>query len=320
MALYELFSHSDRFHYRANLLSLATFFLFLCTILTFLPPFLFVFYAGGFSIDEQNYSEQPRVSYSSKYILTIENNDITTNRFFGSSYGSINTVFRNVYIPTTNTFSAIDNNDDGVIDQFSIILQSFINDDNPSVLIKNINIWLIFEYELRARQHIFMETMTLLNIMPPQPFSLSNNPNVTVVGDLILEQQQPIESSGSETTYNQSIIDLDNLFTTWSLDLNPVLDEYFTRTYYTSYQLGYTRWELGTTSYSNVLTINIIVNVGSQSIRFTPGFLQRFKWGWIQYLSVLLPFIAFFNRIKEFAFRNRFITTLVELPYHRRKS
>src|SRR5438105_3632424 len=97
--VYELFSHSDRFHYRANLFSLATCFLILCTALTFLPPFLFAYFAGGYWIKESSYSEQARVNYSSKYILIIEpSNTNIQNRFFSSSYASLNTIFRDYLI------------------------------------------------------------------------------------------------------------------------------------------------------------------------------------------------------------------------------
>jgi len=317
MPLYEIFSHSDRFHYRANLFSLAICFLILCTALTFLPPFLFAYFAGGFWIKESSYTEQPRINYSSNYILIMENSDsTTTNQFFSSSYASINTIFQDVLIPGTNTFSAIDNNNDGITDQFSITFQFF---NQANVSFDNVDLWLIFQYELRARQYIYMETMLLINLVQPETISVSNNPNVSTIGEFILEQRQPIQSSGSDFTYNQSIIDLNNLFTTSSLNLSTILDEYFTRKYYTTYQSESIKWETGAITATNTLNINILINVDTQSIRFIPGFWQEFKWGWIQYVSVLLPFIIVFNRIKEFVFRKQFVRTLVEIPYHQYK-
>jgi transmembrane protein 231 len=318
MPLYEIFSHSDRFHYRANLFSLATCFLILCTALTFLPPFLFAYFAGGFWIKEGSYTEQPRINYSSKYIAILGNIDATTTQFFSSSYASLNTLFQNVIIPGTNTFSAIDNDGDGVTDQFDITIELLLS---STVNINNINVWLIFEYELRARQYILMETMALINLFPCDISALPLNLNVTTEGELVLEQRQPIQSSGSDTTYNQSIIDLDSLLSTSSVNLNPVLDEYFARNYYTTYQSQYEKWQRGTvsSSTSNTLSVNIRVDVGQQPIRFIPGFWQEFKWGWIQYVCVLLPFIMVFNRIKEFVFRNQIVRTLVDVPYHRHK-
>jgi transmembrane protein 231 len=321
MPLYEIFSHSDRFHYRAKLFSLATCFLIFCTAITFLPPFLFAYFAGGFWMKEGSYSEQPRVNYSSKYILIIGNTDTSTgtNTFFSSSYGSLNENFKNVIIPGTNTFAAIDTNQDGVYDQYSISIDLLFPSTSASITVSNVNVWLIFEYELRGREYIKMETMALINLFSFNGFTLSSNPNVTTEGELILEQRQPIQAAGSDLTYNVSIIDVNSLLSTSSINFNPVLDEYFTRKYYTTYQSQYEKWQSGTTSSTNQLSVNILVNIGTQSIRFIPGFWQEFKWGWIQYVSVLLPFIVVFNRIKEFVFRKQFVRTLVDVPYHRHK-
>jgi transmembrane protein 231 len=317
MPLYEVYSHSNRFHYRATLFSLATCFLILCAALTFLPPFLFAYFADGFWIKEGLYSEQARLNYSSQYIVIIDNDAVINNQFFASSYESLNSAFQNVLISESGNFLAIDKDGDGITDQFSITFDLLFS---TSPTINNINVWLIFKYQLRARQYITMETMALINLAPPPTLDLSLNPNVTVVGNLILEQRQPIQSSGFDTTYDTSIIDVDSLLATSSLDLNPVLEEYFTRKYYTSYQSEYVTWKRGTNNVSDILTMNIFVNINSQSIRFIPGFWQEFKWGWIQYLCVLLPFIIVFNRIKEFVFRNQTVRTFVEAPYHRHKA
>lgn len=317
MPVFEVFSHSDRFHYRANLFSLATCFLILCTILTFLPPFLFTYFAGGYWMKEGSYSEQPRVNYSSKYIL-ITDSSSASSPSFSSSYATLNAAFRDVLIATTNTFIESDSNFDGINDKFSIVVQLLFGDS--TIVINNINLWLIFQFQLRARQYISMETMALININTPS-LSLSNNPIVTTEGELIFKQRQPIQSSGSDTIYSGSIINSNVLLATSPINLNPVLDEYFTRKYYTTYQSQSLKLGNSVTSRSSsILTLNITVNVGRQSIRFIPGFWQEFKWGWIQYVSVLLPFIIVFNRIKEFVFRNQLVRTLVEVPYHQSKT
>ncbi|UJR15762.1 hypothetical protein I4U23_002697 [Adineta vaga] len=315
MSFFEIFSHSDRFHYRARLFSLATCFLILCTILTFLPPFLFTYYAEGFWIKEDSYREQPRVTYKN-FVLNIERNGGTTNQFFASSYASLNTAFQDVWIPgTSDAVEEVDTDQDGISDQFSLIIQLPYQDTN--VQIRYINLWMIFQYELKARQSIQMETMAMINLYAPGNI---NNPKVTAVGQLILNQRQPIQSSGIDTTYNDSVIDLDNLLLTSSMDINSIVENYFTRKYYTTYQPYQSNWESRTSSDSGVLTIDVTVKVPKQSIRFIPGFWQEFKWGWIQYVSFLLPFIVIFHRIKRFVFQNQIVRTLIEGPSHRHKT
>ena len=81
MLIYEIFSHPDRFQHRAHLISGASVAILLCTILTYLSPFLLTYYTGEFWKRESIYSEQPRVNNTLKYLFIVNNNDLT---FFGS--------------------------------------------------------------------------------------------------------------------------------------------------------------------------------------------------------------------------------------------
>ncbi|CAF1200986.1 unnamed protein product [Rotaria sordida] len=322
MYFFELFSHSDRFSYRTDLLSSATYVLILFTTLTLLPPFLLTYYTGDFWTKESIYSEQPRIHNQTKYILIVENNAPINNYFFQSSYLTLNRNFQERLITGNKIESLYDIDGDGLNDQFRISFDLIFSQTN--ILIRSINIWLIFQYELREKQRINMETMALINIIPPSTFTSNSNSNLTIYGQLIFEQQQTIKSSGNDSIYDKSIID--TISSSSISNLNSILDEYFARKYYTSYQTQYTWITPRTTSNNNnnnnnnILTVNVLVNIGRQSIRFTPGFWQEFKWGWIQYICVLIPFIIIFNRLKLFVFSNNLVRTLVLLSYHRHQA
>lgn len=320
MYLYEVFSHADRFRYHAQIISSATCAFILCTALTLLPPFLLTFYTGDFWIQESFYSEQPRLANQTKYIL-LASRDETNNRFFMSSYATLNQNFQEFVIPGSVVQSSSDIDGDGLIDQyrisFDLILASTTTTPTPSL--SSINVWLIFPYELRGRQRITMETLALINIVPPSELTVTSNMNVTVYGQLTFQQKMPIRNSGNDSTYNRSIIPTDNSLSA-PTGLDAILDEYFTRKYYTSYQNQYTWLTPRTTSDTNRITISVVLNSGRQSIRFRPGFWQALKWGWIQYISVLLPFLAVFNRLKLFVFSNQLVRTLVPFPIHRHKA
>ncbi|CAF0939372.1 unnamed protein product [Rotaria sp. Silwood1] len=313
MYFFELFSHADRFPYRTYLFSSATYVFISFTALTLLPPFLLTYYTGDFWIKESIYSEQPRIHNQTKYILIAENNDATNNQFFLSSYSTLNRNFQESLIPGNTIESLYDVDGDGLMDQFRISFDLIFAQSNT--VIRSINIWLIFQYELREKQRINMETMALINIVPPSILTSNSNANLTIYGQLIFNQRQAIKSSGNDSIYDKSIIDTSS---SSILDLNSILREYFARKYYTSYQTQYT-WttpRTTTTSTSNILTVNVLVNIGRQSIRFTPGFWQDFKWGWIQYICVLVPFIMVFNRLKLFVFSNNLVRTLAPPSYH----
>ncbi|CAF4603731.1 unnamed protein product, partial [Rotaria magnacalcarata] len=80
----------DRFSYRARLISGATFVFISCLALTYLPPFLLTYYTGEFWTQESTYSEQPRLSNRTKYILIVDNDNVNNNKFFLSSYSTLN--------------------------------------------------------------------------------------------------------------------------------------------------------------------------------------------------------------------------------------
>lgn len=315
MYYYELFSHPDRFPYRAHILSGATCVFISCLTLTFLSPFLITYYTGDYWTEDVIYSEQPRLSNTIKYLIIIENDD-TNNRFFQSSYATLNRNFQTSLLFGDTLTATNDTDGDGLIDQirasFDLVIPTTTN------TIHFINIWLIFQYDLVQKQRISMETMALINIVPPSTFTPSSNMNLTVYGKLILEQKQTIKSSGSDYTYNSSIIDATSSAS--PPDINAILDAYFSRDYYTSFQTQYTWMTPRTTSISNVVTVNAVVNVGRQAIRYKPGFWQAFKWGWIQYVCALIPFMMIFNRLKLFVYSNHLVRTFFPLPQHRHKA
>lgn len=261
---------------------------------------------------EAFYVEQARINSSLKYLVVVENSDTTNYQFLATSYASLNSLFERVILPASGSFQALDRNGDGVVDQVSTAVEILF--PSGATTIQNVNVWLVIQYELRGRQRVVMESLALAQLVPPDvALPISTSPIVNVVGDLIFKQRQPIQSFGLETLYNRSILDL-----TSSLDLNAELNKYFARKYYTAYQARRATWRNGIAG-TNKLTVNITMNIPQQSIRFIPGFWQEFKWGWIQYLSALLPFVFVFNRIKEFVFRHHFVRTWIEMPLHRQK-
>ncbi len=77
-------------------------------------------------------------------------------------------------------------------------------------------------------------------------------------------------------------------------------------------QTDYTMWK--PSSNVNTFSIKAIVRYSKQQITYIPGFWQQFKWGWIQYVAVLLPFLYVFRMIKIFIFENQLVQTIVTIP------
>jgi len=43
------------------------------------------------------------------------------------------------------------------------------------------------------------------------------------------------------------------------------------------------------------------------------------KWGWMQYVSILVLFWYIMNRIQQFIFQNQLVSTVIHRPYHVKK-
>ena len=69
----------------------------------------------------------------------------------------------------------------------------------------------------------------------------------------------------------------------------------------------------------NTFSIKALVRYSKQQIIYIPGFWQQFKWGWIQYVAVLLPFLYVFRMIKIFIFENQLVQTIVTVPNLKQK-
>ena len=311
MSSIELFSHGDRFQYRAHIISSATCANVLCLVLTFLSPFLLTYYTGGFTIVESVYSEQPKIDNNINYVATIETNDVTTPRYFVSSYGTLNRDFLTGVLFGSSSESQTDTDGDGLIDQFVLSLDVIL--PSSTATINNINLWLVFQYELRQRQRIRMETLALASFIPSSTLTAQNSKNITIYGRLNFQQRQPIQNAGSDLTYQGSIIDVNNLTTSGMRD---ILDAYFQRTYYTTFEQEYVSITPRSSTLTTRIEVNVIVNVGRQAIRYIPSFWQEFKWGWIQYIYTLVPFLVVFNRLKLFLFSNGLVRVLGPLSAH----
>ncbi|CAF1633967.1 unnamed protein product [Adineta ricciae] len=314
MYFYELFSHSDRFNYRTHIISSATCVLILCTALTFLSPFLLTFYTGDFWIVDSVYSEQPQIDNHTNFILQVDNDD-TSNRFFLSSYSTLNRNYQSDLLSASSDFVSNDTDGDGLLDQYRLTFDIQLPSSTTNV--RSINLWLIFKYKLRQRQHITTETMALANFIPPSTLQPSNNQQITIYGQLVLKQRKVIPNSGEDSSYNEEISN--SLSSSSVPDLDSILSKYFSRNYYTSFETQYTSLTTRTSTTTG-LTFTVVMNVGRQAIHYQPGFWQAFKWGWIQYICTLLPFLFVFYRLTLFVFSNNLVRTSAPLPNHRHKA
>jgi transmembrane protein 231 len=61
--------------------------------------------------------------------------------------------------------------------------------------------------------------------------------------------------------------------------------------------------------------LSATISYPEQEFNYRPGFWYLIKWGWVQYVSVLLIFLFAFERFKVFIYQNQLVTTMVDRPW-----
>lgn len=303
MVVYKVYSQEHRIRYLARPCSTAFLFQFACLFFVFLPPLFTSYYTSGFYYKELSYTEQPIVTYHEKYDLIV---DSTSTLRFCSSDTRLNTYFTSSSIVCTiDSYVPRVANSDVITDQHKIT----INVISPGTLDNTvINLWLLYQYQLNRYPSINMESLGLVQLNAPS--SLLTNTTVTVYGKLNFKQNQPLTSYTNDSTIQNPIIDFGAYSIVPSFD--DVLNGYYSRNFYTVFDQQYVQWaSKPSTDGTSILTINVIVNTGSQTIRYVPSFWKEFRWTWIQYFTSLLPFYYVASKVKEFVFSSGIVRCVV---------
>ena len=129
-----------------------------------------------------------------------------------------------------------------------------------------------------------------------------------ISGDIGLVQKQPLSYRGRDERYLASPLDTDQ-----PLDVARLLRDYGARNVSLRLENEYAVWSRGAGLDEFMLEVNI--NYPAHVVRYTPGFWQVIKWGWIQYLAILVLFIYMFNGIKTYVFAQQILPTIPSVPW-----
>jgi hypothetical protein len=303
MVLYKVYSQEYRIRYFAHPCSTAVLFQIACLLFTFLPPLFTGYFTSGFYYKELSYSEQPNVTFLQRYNLIISS---PSTLIFSSSETILNNYFLSSYSPTILGSSIPrDVNGDGIVDQQTITINITAS---STISTQVIDLWLIFQYALNQYPLVNMETLGLISLNAPS--SISNYQAVTIYGQLVFQQRAPVLSYENVSALQGPIIDYGNYSVVPSFD--DILNNYRARNYSTTFNVQYVQWSPSTSTTNTQLTIKVVVNTGSQVIRYVPSFWKVFRWAWIQYIAGLLPFFYVMNKIKEFVFSNGLVRTVIK--------
>ncbi|KAL5021529.1 hypothetical protein ScPMuIL_000684 [Solemya velum] len=301
MAVYEVFRHPELRRYKTHLCSKASLLMLIVLFLTFIPPLFVVYRSYGFWLKEAYYREYPDVDFKKELLLVLElegeTNYITYSTF--PKYNQLRQQF--LRLPLIKSRDE-DRNGDGYPDSLLLDIEVPVRDTEK---IMGVKLLLFFEYRLYKYSTFIMECMAYLNHESSKPGG-----KYEVLGDLRIRQKEPLSYKGLDLRYNQSIIDTSSVYAE-TYNLINIFKSYSGRNVTTVLADQYSVWSSGRGA-GQPFTISATVSYPQDVYLYTPGFWYLIKWGWIQYVSVLLIFLFAFDRIKIFIFQNQLVTTIVE--------
>ncbi|KPI94730.1 Transmembrane protein 231 [Papilio xuthus] len=176
----------------------------------------------------------------------------------------------------------------------------------PKHAITSIVLILGIDLQLQTNCEMHMQALATINsqfVIPPSRFHYN--------GDLKFYQKShlPCLKNVIDTRYNISLF---NIPYKQGDFIQHILQKYFKRTATTQVKKLFSISHTGNTE---VLNINIHLEVPEMHIRYQPSIMQELKWAWPQYLSLVVIFYWLFNEIKKFVFNKRLLMAWKVVPW-----
>lgn len=296
--MYEV--HPGRF---ARVCSQATLFRIVCVLLTFVPPFLIAYRSEGFWKRFDWYSEQPRVYFKRHLICLLETNNQSEYVAYGTHENFNRLMEGHVRLPILEYWQE-DVNRDGVDDSLELRLTFRL----PSTQdIHSVTLLLFFDYRLQKFSRFRMEGMAYI-----EGNTVLGASEFFYTADLSLRQKVPLTHKGVDTRFNTPIVRSDSIYAE-DYDLQQIIRSYSSRNVTTKLTDSYSMWKTGR-GQGQPFVISVTIRYPEQLILFKPGFWNVLKWGWVQYVAVLVVFVGLFRHIRAFVFENQVIATVIQMP------
>lgn len=277
-------------------------------LVVLIVPFFLAASTHGFWNSALIYKEQPIVLYNNEVVLTslsstktISGSSVITdlNSNFFSTIGWLNDLHSTSLSPVDVYSTGIDTNADQKLDLY--VFNFTLHNKQDSL--RNLKLFIGFEYKLRERLNLEMAGLALANI--DLPFGASE---VYIDGLLRLKQKNPLKSSKAvRKEYNSSVfiedIPIDGLW-------NRVLLRYFDRNETLDYDFVYSYVSPGD---GQGVKVNLVVRVPIfEDVVYQPMFLQNLKFAWIQYLSLAIPIWLIVSRFAHYVYSQQIFETTVK--------
>ncbi|KAL1124054.1 hypothetical protein AAG570_001824, partial [Ranatra chinensis] len=254
---------------------------------------------SGLWLKTDTYREQPDVHFKYEYLILLETDRIeqpiicTT---FPSLERSVKKFNKCPFIKVREE----DVNRDGRNDLLHFEAQAVLP---SSEIIQGATLMLLFDYKLYSHTWLEMESIGYLNAMTPM-----GGAQLNIFAELRLHQKQALMSRGRDARYNISVVQ------GMKFHLPTVLEKYATRNVTTHFQNVYTTWTRGRAQ-GQPFILRAVIQYPEEIILYAPGFWHIIKFAWLQYFSVLVPFILLGRKLKQFILGNSLVHSIKEPPW-----
>ncbi|XP_004226312.4 transmembrane protein 231-like [Ciona intestinalis] len=303
MAVFEVYSIPIVNRYKTSICSKAALYILCSLVLTFIPPLLIAYRSQGFWMTTNTYEEQPSVRFKKQVLLILDTQQ--PGEFLAwSTYSNFNNILQdNLRIPLVTSIET-DNNGDGKLDQLNFTAQVPLS---TSEYVTSLQLLLFFDYRLFRMSTFQMESLAYI-----RHSSISTGSSFTSFGELKLHQKTPLRHRGVDVRYNTSIVDSASLSAS-TYDLTNIFSSYTQRNITTIFPNNYPVWKSGRGA-TQPFTIQVIIDYPTETITYQPGFWELIKWGWVQYVTILLLFLWVFREINAAVFSSKMFKTVIDRP------
>jgi len=320
----ELYREALCVKYRAPRISCAYLWYWACAISIFLLPF-FLAYGGtpDFWLKQDTYLEQPRVEYQKKLAVILEGfkSDASGNkspiRLFYSTVGTANTLLHDALrVPVLRSIG-VDENYDGLMDRLDIDLSMPIE---PRESIHSVQLLAFFDYKLRSRAKLAMESVAYVSHSSPLP-----GRELFAHGELQLRQRWPLQVLGGYLRpYTEAPL-LNDSYPAYSLDAKDlrfadIIAQYHGRNVTTDFVCRDAVWSSETRSGVSSLVeederstfrVRATVRVPVQEVMYSPTVTEVLRDAWTKYLARLVVVWYLLGKVNSFLFANQIVESSV---------
>ena len=294
--------------YSSEIVSLSTLLGLVVLLTAILIPLFAAFATEDFWLRLKEYTEQPLVDYTGKFMIYItkyNNNDIKTT--FHSSNKELNDEFTTICTGTsinsceseTNpspTTSSSDFDGDEIKDKINIKYEIDVSNDDTKYDVK---LLFFLKYGLTKKVKLIMTPMIYLDIPILDAKKVSE---IKLSGNLELIQKSPIHS----TTITSQIYYKKNPFGEKKpyFDLLHYYNEYKSYNYTVKY--NYEKIETSESeSNNNKISINIDMYIPKlQEVLYYQSVFEAIKYAWMQYFYIFLPIYFVLYILFKFIIQN----------------